>query len=122
MLVVEDNELNRLLAGELLTGVGLVVDFAHDGRQAVDRLTQPDADYGLVFMDMQMPVMDGLDATRLIRQLPGREHLPIVAMTANAMVEDSDRCLAAGMNDYISKPFRPEALWALLGRWLTPPS
>ncbi len=122
VLVVEDNELNRLLAGELLTGVGLVVDFAHDGRQAVDRLTQPDADYGLVFMDMQMPVMDGLDATRLIRQLPGREHLPIVAMTANAMVEDSDRCLAAGMNDYISKPFRPEALWALLGRWLTPPS
>ena len=124
VLVVEDNELNRLLAGELLRGVGLTVDFAHNGRQAVDQLAQReaggDADYGLVFMDMQMPVMDGLEATRLIRQLPGRERLPIVAMTANAMVEDSQRCLAAGMNDYISKPFSPEALWALLQRWLTP--
>ena len=124
VLIVEDNELNRLLAGELLRGVGLTVDFAHNGRQAVDRLAQvdagTDADYGLVFMDMQMPVMDGLEATRLIRQLPGRERLPIVAMTANAMVEDSERCLAAGMNDYISKPFSPEALWALLQRWLTP--
>jgi CheY-like chemotaxis protein/anti-sigma regulatory factor (Ser/Thr protein kinase) len=124
VLVVEDNELNRLLAGELLRGVGLTVDFAHNGRQAVDRLAQmdvgTDADYRLVFMDMQMPVMDGLEATGLIRQLPGRERLPIVAMTANAMVEDSQRCLAAGMNDYISKPFSPEALWALLQRWLTP--
>ena len=124
VLVVEDNELNRLLAGELLRGVGLTVDFAHNGRQAVDRLAQmdvgTDADYRLVFMDMQMPVMDGLEATGLIRQLPGRERLPIVAMTANAMVEDSERCLAAGMNDYISKPFSPEALWALLQRWLTP--
>ena len=124
VLVVEDNELNRLLAGELLRGVGLTVDFAHNGRQAVDRLAQVDAgahtNYGLVFMDMQMPVMDGLEATRRIRQLPGRERLPIVAMTANAMVEDSERCLAAGMNDYISKPFSPEALWALLQRWLTP--
>ena len=124
VLVVEDNELNRLLAGELLRGGGLTVDFAHNGRQAVDCLAQvdagTDADYGLVFMDMQMPVMDGLEATRRIRQLPGRERLPIVAMTANAMVEDSERCLAAGMNDYISKPFSPEALWALLQRWLTP--
>lgn len=120
VLVVEDNELNRLLAGELLRGVGLTVDFAHNGRQAVDRLSQADADYGLVFMDMQMPVMDGLEATRLIRQLPGRAHLPIVAMTANAMVEDSERCMAAGMNDYISKPFSPETLWALLQRWLSP--
>ena len=124
VLVVEDNELNRLLAGELLRGVGLTVDFAHNGRQAVDRLAQVDAgvhtDYGLVFMDMQMPVMDGLDATRLIRQLPGRERLPIVAMTANAMVEDSERCRAAGMNDYISKPFSPQALWVLLQRWVVP--
>jgi two-component system, sensor histidine kinase and response regulator len=124
VLVVEDNELNRLLAGELLQGVGLVVDFAHNGRQAVDRLAEIEVgssgDYGLVFMDMQMPVMDGLEATRLIRQLPGRSPLPIVAMTANAMVEDSERCLAAGMNDYISKPFSPEALWSLLHRWLTP--
>ena len=124
VLVVEDNELNRLLAGELLQGVGLVVDFAHNGQQAVDRLTRVEAgsaaDYRLVFMDMQMPVMDGLEATRQIRQLPDRTPLPIVAMTANAMVEDSERCLAAGMNDYISKPFTPEALWALLSRWLPP--
>ena len=124
VLVVEDNELNRLLAGELLRGVGLTVDFAHNGREAVDRLAQVEVgaenDYGLVFMDMQMPVMDGLDATRLIRRMPGRERLPIVAMTANAMLEDSERCRAAGMSDYISKPFSPEALWALLQRWLTP--
>ena len=120
VLVVEDNELNRLLAGELLRGVGLSVDFAHNGQLAVDRLAQADADYGMVFMDMQMPVMDGLEATRLIRLMPGRAQLPIVAMTANAMLEDSQRCLAAGMNDYISKPFSPSTLWGLLLRWLTP--
>ena len=120
VLVVEDNELNRLLAGELLRGVGLSVDFAHNGQLAVDRLAQADADYGIVFMDMQMPVMDGLEATRLIRLMPGRAQLPIVAMTANAMLEDSQRCLAAGMNDYISKPFSPSTLWGLLLRWLTP--
>lgn len=122
VLVVEDNELNRLLAGELLRGVGLNVDFAHNGQLAVDRLSQADADYGMVFMDMQMPVMDGLEATRLIRLMPGRAQLPIVAMTANAMLEDSQRCLAAGMNDYISKPFSPNTLWGLLLRWLTPPA
>ncbi len=122
VLVVEDNELNRLLAGELLRGVGLNVDFAHNGQLAVDRLSQADADYGMVFMDMQMPVMDGLEATRLIRLMPGRAQLPIVAMTANAMREDSQRCLAAGMNDYISKPFSPNTLWGLLLRWLTPPA
>ena len=122
VLVVEDNELNRLLAGELLRGVGLNVDFAHNGQLAVDRLSQADADYGMVFMDMQMPVMDGLEATRLIRLMPGRAQLPIVAMTANAMREDSQRCLAAGMNDYISKPFSPSTLWGLLLRWLTPPA
>ena len=122
VLVVEDNELNRLLAGELLRGVGLNVDFAHNGQLAVDRLSQADADYGMVFMDMQMPVMDGLEATRLIRLMPGRAQLPIVAMTANAMLEDSQRCLAAGMNDYISKPFSPSTLWGLLLRWLTPPA
>lgn len=122
VLVVEDNELNRLLVGELLAQVGLVVDFAHDGRQAVDALTRSEADYGLVFMDMQMPVMDGLEATRQIRLLPGRAQLPIIAMTANAMSEDSVRCLAVGMNDYVAKPFRPETLWVTLRRWLQPSS
>ena len=118
VLLVEDNELNREVATELLQQLGVTVETAGDGRQAVQKV-QAGA-YDLVFMDMQMPVMDGLDATGAIRRLPGRTRLPIVAMTANAMQSDRQRCLAAGMDDFVAKPIEPDALRAVLLRWIAP--
>jgi CheY-like chemotaxis protein len=79
------------------------------------------ADYDLVFMDVQMPVMDGLTATRLLREIPRFANLPIVAMTANAMSQDRQSCLQAGMNDHMGKPFDPEDLLRILRLWLRPP-
>jgi two-component system, sensor histidine kinase and response regulator len=78
-------------------------------------------DWDLVLMDMQMPVMDGLEATRCIRQLPDRPGLPIIAMTANAMQRDRERCLAAGMNDFVTKPVDPEELFKVLMKWAQRP-
>lgn len=118
VLLVEDNDLNQQVALELLRQAGMRVDVAENGALAVDRVrVQP---YDIVLMDLQMPVMDGLTATREIRRLPGRAGLPIVAMTANAMAGDRERCLAAGMQDHVSKPIEPARLWACLRRWLTP--
>ncbi|HEF4760928.1 TPA: response regulator [Pseudomonas putida] len=116
VLLVEDNELNRQVAAELLQAVGCSVDIAMDGSQALDRLSH--GRYDLVFMDMQMPVLDGLGATRLLRLMPGLSTLPVVAMTANATQSDCDACLAAGMNDFVSKPVEPQALYSVLRRWL----
>jgi CheY-like chemotaxis protein/nitrogen-specific signal transduction histidine kinase len=116
LLLVEDNEINQLLALELLASVGLQADVAENGQIALDRL-QAQA-YDLVLMDMQMPVMDGVTATRQIRLLPQWRDLPIIAMTANAMHADRDACLAAGMNDFVSKPIDSEAMWVTLLRWL----
>ena len=96
-------------------------EYVSNGKSALEVLKNDDS-FDLMLTDINMPVMDGLEATRLIRLMPGRAQLPIVAMTANAMLEDSQRCLAAGMNDYISKPFSPNTLWGLLLRWLTPPA
>jgi signal transduction histidine kinase/DNA-binding response OmpR family regulator/HPt (histidine-containing phosphotransfer) domain-containing protein len=118
LLLVEDNELNQEVARELLQGVGLEVDIAADGQQAVDRVKA--ADYDLVLMDMQMPVMDGLQATRLIRANPDHADLPIVAMTANAMESDRDACLLAGMNDHVAKPIDPDQLFRTLKHWIRP--
>jgi two-component system sensor histidine kinase/response regulator len=115
---VEDNELNQEVATELLRGAGLVVELARDGREAVDKVQS--AAFDLVLMDMQMPVMDGLTATRILRSMPEYATLPIVAMTANAMLADREACLAAGMNDHLAKPIEPEDLFASLLQWIAP--
>jgi len=118
VLLVEDNEINQKLALSLLEREGHEVDVAPDGAQAVRMATQSDTPYDLILMDMQMPVMDGLEATRRIRahERNTRDHVRIVAMTANAMTGDRERCLAAGMDEYLAKPIKLDELRAAL-RW-----
>jgi PAS domain S-box-containing protein len=118
ILLVEDNELNQEVALELLRDAGFEVDLAENGQIAVDKVFT--ADYAIVLMDMQMPEMDGITATREIRKDARFNALPIVAMTANAMQGDRDRCMAAGMNDHIAKPIEPEDLWKALLKWIKP--
>jgi signal transduction histidine kinase/DNA-binding response OmpR family regulator len=118
LLLVEDNDLNQEVARALLEGAGLRVDIAADGQQAVDRVQAHD--YDLVLMDMQMPVMDGLEATRLIRADQRWADLPIIAMTANALASDREDCLRAGMNDHVAKPIDPACLFDTLRQWIRP--
>ncbi|WP_139826384.1 response regulator [Derxia lacustris] len=114
VLLVEDNPLNQIVAGEMLRAQGMLFDLAQHGAEALDRLAE--AEYDAVLMDVQMPVMDGYAATRELRRNPRLARLPVIAMTANAMVGDRERCLAAGMSDYLAKPVAPEALYATLRR------
>ncbi len=116
VLVVEDNEINQEVARQLLENAGLTADIAADGAEAVEKLCR--RRYDLILMDMQMPVMDGLEATRRIRTLPGGRSVPIAAMTANAFEEDRQKCLQAGMDDFLTKPIDTDALQSLLRRWL----
>ncbi len=133
VLLVEDNEINQEVARELLEGVGLPVTITANGKGAVRAVKEKDFD--AVLMDVQMPVMDGYEATRRIRKWEGEmgnkigkdsdsksriRNLPIIAMTAHAMAGDREKCLEAGMNDYVSKPIDPEKLFSALVRWIKP--
>ena len=120
VLVVEDEPLNREVIGDMLEELGLVVDAAINGNEALIKVRQ--AHYDIVLMDMQMPELDGLDATRKLRAMPDGQDLAIIALTANAFDDDRERCLAAGMNDFIAKPFKPEKVFGKLVRWLGKPS
>jgi CheY-like chemotaxis protein len=119
ILLVEDEVVNREITLELLSDIGQTPDVAEDGAVAVELARQQR--YDLILMDMQMPVLDGLEATRQIRQLPGGATVPILAMTANAFAEDRARCAAADMNDFLAKPVSPEALFETILKWLSAP-
>ncbi|MDZ5456215.1 ATP-binding protein [Azohydromonas lata] len=116
VLVAEDNAINREVALAMLRAVWLRADVAENGQAAVEMASQ--GGYDLVLMDMQMPVMDGLQATRALRAMPQLQTVPILAMTANVFDEDRVACLAAGMDDFASKPVQPQALYATLLKWL----
>ena len=117
ILVVDDEPVNREIALMQLEAVDLVVDTAEDGAEAI--ATAQKNNYAAIFMDMQMPKLNGLDATREIRHLPGYRDTPIIAMTANAFAEDKAKCLEAGVNDFLIKPFSPNELFATLLRSLS---
>jgi signal transduction histidine kinase/DNA-binding response OmpR family regulator/HPt (histidine-containing phosphotransfer) domain-containing protein len=116
ILLVEDNALNQQVASEILRDAGLVVDIACNGRVACDMVARQE--YELVLMDMQMPEMDGLEATRFLLAQPAFANLPIVAMTANAMHEDREQCMNAGMVEFLTKPIDPDELFRVLLRWI----
>ncbi|MCU7940612.1 MAG: response regulator [gamma proteobacterium symbiont of Bathyaustriella thionipta] len=116
ILVTEDNSINQQVAKELLEGFGLMVVIADNGQKAVNYVHE--SDFDLVIMDIQMPVMDGMEATRLIRMEEQFKQLPIIAMTAHAMEGDQESCIAVGMDDYLSKPIDPEKLYQMMIKWL----
>jgi len=120
MLVAEDMEINREIIIAILENTGLVIDCAENGKEALSMLAGSSVKYDIVFMDMQMPQMDGLEATRHIRALPGmqKEHLPIIAMTANVFKDDIDACLEAGMDDHIGKPLDVEIVLEKLRKFI----
>ena len=120
ILLVEDDEINQMVAQENLADAGLEVEIAGDGLEALTKMQEAvPGQYAMILMDMQMPNMDGLEATREIRKLPVAKNLPIIAMTANAFNEDRERCFNAGMNDFIAKPVDPEQMFETILRWLS---
>ena len=123
ILLVEDNEINQQIAVELLEGAGATVQVANNGSEAVEKLTQgpQPPPFDLVLMDLQMPVMDGYQATARLRAEPSLKSLPIIAMTAHATMEERQRCLAAGMNDHVSKPIDPGMLFETIRRFYKSP-
>jgi CheY-like chemotaxis protein len=123
ILLVEDNPFNQTVAIQQLARLGHTADVAITGQEAVARLSRPDHGYRLVLMDCQMPEMDGFQATRAVRawERDSGGHVPIIAMTAQAMKGDRERCIAAGMDDYLSKPVHLEELRHAIDRWLVNP-
>ena len=122
LLIVEDIDVNREILMSLLENTGLIIDCAENGKEALDMVASATDAYDIIFMDMQMPVMDGLESTRHIRALPdpGSAAIPIIAMTANVFKDDIDACLAAGMDDHLGKPIDFRRVLALLRRYLIP--
>ncbi|MDO8938604.1 MAG: response regulator [Methylicorpusculum sp.] len=116
ILLVDDDFINQELLKFLLNEAGLQCDSANDGEEAVGMVKN--TDYDLVLMDIQMPIMDGLAATRAIRLLPERRLTPVIGVSANAFAEDKDRCFEAGMNAFLAKPVAPEVLYSELAKWL----
>lgn len=118
VLLAEDNAINREVAVTTLTNAHVLVDVAENGREAVEKvLSQPVDYYNTILMDVQMPIMDGLTATRMIREQPEYRSLPIIAMTAHAIKEERERCFDAGMQDHVAKPFEPHVLFETLVKW-----
>jgi len=117
ILLAEDNPMNQRLAQVMLAKAGYQMEIADNGRIAVEKYTADPERYDLIFMDLHMPEMDGLESTKVLRHR-GYKEIPIIAMTADAMKEDRDRCLEAGMNDYIAKPIRREEVFALVKKWV----
>ena len=120
VLLAEDHPINQEVAREILKGAGAVVTVAGNGQEAVQAVLQAEPPFDLVLMDIQMPVMDGFQATSLIREEFPQETLPIIAMTASALSDERERCLGAGMNDHIAKPIDLDELFQVLGKWLGP--
>ncbi len=128
ILLVEDDPINRKLAQFMLTKAGYQLDIAENGREAVKKYTVAPDQYDLIFMDVQMPELDGREATRKIREIENTwfswqsatrtSHIPIIAMTAESIKGDEEKCLAAGMNDYISKPIRRGVVFEMIKKWV----
>lgn len=119
ILLVEDEPINQMIARELLEDASLVVDVADNGQQAVEMALSTPSPYDLVLMDVQMPVLDGIAAAHCIREKRPDLHTPIIALTANAFSDDRRKCLAAGMNDFVSKPVDPDVLFEIIWKWLS---
>ena len=119
ILIAEDNAINQKVIERMVQKLGYRVNLVANGREAIEAITAlGHAPYSLIFMDCQMPEMDGFEACRQIRKLNTGVRIPIIAITANAMKGDRERCLAAGMDDYVSKPFKQEDLRIVMERWL----
>jgi len=117
VLLAEDNPVNQKLAKLMLTKAGYQVEIANNGQEAVEKFTSSPEDFDLIFMDIQMPEIDGMEATEIMRK-KGFDTIPIIAMTAHAMKGDREKCLEAGMDDYVTKPIKRETVFKMIEKWV----
>ncbi len=115
--MAEDNPVNQKLAKLMLTKAGYQVEIANNGQEAVEKFTSSPEDFDLIFMDIQMPEIDGMEATEIMRK-KGFDTIPIIAMTAHAMKGDREKCLEAGMDDYVTKPIKRETVFKMIEKWV----